>query len=70
MSNRGLGILTVIEGLKMVIKEIANEQEYRAIIDRLGVLFDNQPDKDSPEFEDMEMMVSLVEAWELRHHPI
>jgi HTH-type transcriptional regulator/antitoxin HigA len=52
------------------IKPIRTEQDYRSALKAVSVLFDNQPDSLSPEFDFMEVMVLLIEAYEAEHHPI
>lgn len=52
------------------IKPIRTEQDYRAALKAVSLLFDNQPDSVSPEFDFMEVMVLLIEAYEAEHYPI
>jgi HTH-type transcriptional regulator/antitoxin HigA len=54
----------------MNIKPIRTEQDYQEALKAISPLFDNQPEIDTPEFDYMEVMVLLIEAYETKHHPI
>ena len=52
----------------MNIKPIRNDDDLRAAFVRLEAIF--QAPEDSPEADEMEVLVALVEAYENRHYPI
>ncbi len=54
----------------MNVKPIRTEQDYKAALKSISLLFDNQPEIGSPEFDYMEVMVLLIEAYETEHFPI
>jgi len=54
----------------MIIKPIRTEEDYQAALDVVSPMFDNQPEIGSPEFDYMEVMVLLIEAYENEHYPI
>lgn len=54
----------------MKIKPIKTEQEYREALAIISPMFDNQPEIDSPEFDYMEVLLLLIEAYEAKHYPI
>ncbi|WP_434524182.1 helix-turn-helix domain-containing protein [Photorhabdus asymbiotica] len=54
----------------MHIKPIRTEQDYQAALKAVSPLFDNQPEIGTPEFDYMEVMVLLIEAYETEHFPI
>ncbi|WP_213992769.1 helix-turn-helix domain-containing protein [Sodalis sp. dw_96] len=54
----------------MNVKPIRNEQDYQAALKSISPMFDNQPDMGSQDFDYMEVMVLLIEAYEAEHYPI
>ncbi|WFQ80298.1 transcriptional regulator [Xenorhabdus sp. SF857] len=54
----------------MNIKPIRTEQDYQDALKAIAPLFDNQPGTGTPEFDYMEVMVLLIEAYEEKHYPI
>ncbi|AYA39628.1 transcriptional regulator [Xenorhabdus nematophila] len=54
----------------MNIKPIRTEQDYQYALKTIAPLFDNQPEIGTPEFDYMEVMVLLIEAYEAEHYPI
>ncbi|WP_338492797.1 transcriptional regulator [Erwinia aphidicola] len=54
----------------MNIKPIRTEQDYQAALKAVSHMFDNQPEMGTPEFDYMEVMVVLIEAWEAKYYPI
>ncbi|MCW7764331.1 helix-turn-helix domain-containing protein [Photorhabdus luminescens] len=54
----------------MHIKPIRTEQDYQAALKAVSPLFDNQPEIGTPEFDYMEVMVLLIEAYEAEHYHI
>lgn len=49
-------------------KTVTSEQEYKRALKCIETLFDAEPG--TPEGNELEMLVSLVEAYEDLHHPI
>lgn len=47
---------------------VASEQDYKRALKRIEALFDAEPG--TPEGDELELLVSLVEAYEDLHHPI
>ncbi|MGP3284147.1 helix-turn-helix domain-containing protein [Serratia bockelmannii] len=54
----------------MNIKPIRTEQDYHEALNAVSPLFDAQPEPGTPEFDFMEVMVLLIEAYEAKHYPI
>lgn len=54
----------------MKLKPIRTEKEYQDALEALSLMFDNQPEMGTPEFDDMEILVLLVESYETEHYPI
>ncbi len=54
----------------MNIKPIRTKQDYQEALKTVASLFDNQPEIGTPEFNYMEVMVLLIEAYEAEHYPI
>ncbi|MEA9392169.1 transcriptional regulator [Acerihabitans sp. TG2] len=54
----------------MDIKPIRNEQDHKLALKSVSHLFDNQPEIGSPEFDYMEIMILLIEAYENEHYRI
>ncbi|KMJ46244.1 transcriptional regulator [Xenorhabdus khoisanae] len=54
----------------MNIKPIRTEQDYQEALKAIAPLFNNQPEIGTPEFDYMEVMVLLIEAYEAEHYPI
>ena len=52
----------------MTIKPIRNERDLRAAFKRLEVIF--QAAAGTPQAEEMEVLATLIEAYENRHYPI
>jgi len=52
----------------MEIKPIKNETDYQAALDEIESLFDAAPD--TPEGDRLEVLTTLVEAYEERHYSI
>lgn len=49
-------------------KLIKTEEEYESALARIDELFDSEPD--TPEGDEFELLVSLVEIYEKEHYPI
>ncbi|MBH3391068.1 hypothetical protein I5S62_18345 [Pseudomonas putida] len=54
----------------MTIRQIRNEDEYRAALREVSPLFDNEPEPGTEEAEVFEAMVLLIEAYEAEHYPV
>ncbi|MDO9160755.1 MAG: hypothetical protein Q8N35_05765 [Methylococcaceae bacterium] len=52
----------------MIIKSIQNDEELKSAFQRLETVF--QAEADTPEAEEMEMLVNLIEAYENKHYEI
>lgn len=52
----------------MEIKPIKTEQDYRRALARIESLMDAHPD--SPEEDELDVLATLVEAYEEKHFPI
>lgn len=53
---------------KMNIKPIKTEQDYESALQRVDVLMDAVPQSD--EFDELEVLTTLIEAYELKHYKI
>ena len=54
----------------MEIKAIRTEVDYRAALQEVSALIDLDPAVDSPDGERLEVMGTLVQAYEAKHYPI
>ncbi|MGN8354758.1 hypothetical protein ACLEJU_04665 [Pseudomonas sp. SMN11] len=54
----------------MEIREIRNEDEYRAALRQVSPLFDNEPEPGTEEAKVFEAMVLLIEVYEAEHYPL
>jgi HTH-type transcriptional regulator/antitoxin HigA len=54
----------------MEIRAIRSEEAYRAMLARVSDLIDMDPEQDSPEGEELEVLGTLVEAYEAKRYPI
>lgn len=52
----------------MDIKPIRSDKDLRKAFQRLGVIFQAKPN--TPEFDEMEILITLIEAYENKHYPI
>ena len=52
----------------MIIKPIRNDEELKAAFERLEAIF--QAEAETPEADEMEVLVTLIEAYENKHYPI
>ncbi|MEC4818414.1 MAG: transcriptional regulator [Scytonema sp. PMC 1069.18] len=50
------------------LRPIKTETDYRAALDEIEKLFDAEPD--TPEFHRLDILTTLVEAYEQQHYPI
>lgn len=54
----------------MEVKAIRNDETYRAALARVSDLIDLDPAAESPEGEELEILGTLVQAYEAKHSPI
>lgn len=54
----------------MEIKAIRTEDDYLAALRKVSVLIDLDPPVDSPEGEQLDVLGTLVQAYEVKHYPI
>ena len=54
----------------MEIKPIRTEQDYLAALREVSALIDLDPSLDTPEGERLDVMGTLVQAYEAKHYPI
>jgi HTH-type transcriptional regulator/antitoxin HigA len=54
----------------MEIKAIRTEQDYLAALREVSALIDSDPSPDSPDGERLDVLATLVQAYEAKHHPI
>jgi len=56
--------------MKMEIKAMRTEKDYLDALRKVSVLIDLDPSPDSAEGEKLEVLGTLVQAYEAKHHPI
>ncbi|QLL12491.1 helix-turn-helix domain-containing protein [Pseudomonas chlororaphis] len=54
----------------MQIRPIRTDQDYRAALKQVSVLFDNEPEPGTAEGDYFDVMITLIEAYEAKHFPI
>ena len=54
----------------MEIKPIRTEDDYRAALQEVSALVDMDPAPGTPEGDRLDVMATLVEAYEVKHYPI
>lgn len=54
----------------MNIFPIRNEEDYRAALKAVSPLFDHEPEPGTPEGDFLEVMVTLIDAYEAKYFPI
>lgn len=54
----------------MNIHPIRNEADYKNALRELSAYFDDEPAPGTPAGDRFEIMLTLVEAWEAKHHPV
>jgi HTH-type transcriptional regulator/antitoxin HigA len=54
----------------MEIKAIRTEQDYLAALREVSALIDSDPSPDSPDGERLDVLATLVQAYEAKHHLI
>lgn len=54
----------------MEITPIRTEKEYRAALRVVSTLVDQDPSPDTPEGERLDVLLTLIEAYERKHYPI
>jgi len=53
----------------MQIRPIHTDQDYRAALKQVSVLFDNEPEPGTAEGDYFDVMITLIEAYEAKHFP-
>jgi len=54
----------------MEVKAIRTDADYRAALREVSALIDLDPDRESPEGERLEVIGTLVQAYEAEHYPV
>lgn len=54
----------------MNIRPIRTEQDYQEALKAVSPLFDNEPEPGTPEGDYLEVMITLIEAYETKHFPV
>lgn len=54
----------------MDIRPIHTDEDYRAALKSVSVLFDNEPEPGTPEGDYFDIMITLIEAYEARQFPV
>lgn len=54
----------------MNIHPIRTEQDYQEALKAVSPLFDNEPEPGTPEGDYLEVMITLIEAYEAKHFPV
>lgn len=54
----------------MNIRPIHTDQDYRAALKSVSLLFDNEPQPGTPEGDYFDVMITLIEAYEARQFPL
>lgn len=54
----------------MNVKPIHNKRDYRAMLREVSALVDLNPESDTPEGDRLQVLSTLVQAWEAEHYPI
>ncbi|AXK53786.1 MULTISPECIES: helix-turn-helix domain-containing protein [Pseudomonas] len=54
----------------MNIRPIHTDQDYRAALQSVSPLFDNEPQPGTPEGDYFDVMITLIEAYEARQFPL
>jgi HTH-type transcriptional regulator/antitoxin HigA len=53
----------------MEIQPIRSDDDYRVALREVSTFFDNEPEPASPEGDRFEVLLTLVEAYEIKHFP-
>lgn len=54
----------------MEVKAVRTDTDYREALRQVSVLIDLDPDRESPEGERLEVIGTLVQAYEAEHYPV
>ncbi|WP_163560288.1 helix-turn-helix domain-containing protein [Halomonas sp. NO4] len=54
----------------MHIRPIRTHDDYKAALQEVSAYFDDEPEPDSEEGDRFEVLLTLVEAYEAKHHPV
>ena len=53
-----------------MLKPIKTEEQYEEALEKIWYLMDSQPVLDTPKGDELDILVTLVEAYEAKHYPI
>jgi HTH-type transcriptional regulator/antitoxin HigA len=59
-----------MKGGAMEVRPIRTPEDYQAMLAAVSALIDLDPEPESPEGERLEVLGTLVEAWEAQHYPM
>jgi len=59
-----------MKGGAVEVRPIRTPEDYQAMLAAVSALIDLDPEPESPEGERLEVLGTLVEAWEARHYPM
>ena len=59
-----------MKGMTMEIRPIRTEQDYRTALTEISQLIDKDPASGTPDGDRLDILGTLVEAYEARHYPI
>ncbi|WP_031436682.1 helix-turn-helix domain-containing protein [Methylobacter tundripaludum] len=54
----------------MEIRPIHTEDDYKTVMREVSAYFENEPDPGTPDGDRFEILLTLVEAYEIKHFPI
>ncbi|MBP5060426.1 transcriptional regulator, partial [Pseudomonas chlororaphis] len=54
----------------MQIRPIHTDQDYRAALKQVSVLFDNEPEPGTAQGDYFDVMITLIEAYEAKQFPV
>lgn len=54
----------------MNIRPIHTDEDYRAALENVSALFDNEPEPGTPEGDYFDIMITLIEAYESKRFPV
>ena len=54
----------------MEIRPIHTEDDYKIALREVSAYFDNEPAPDTPDGDRFEVLLTLVEAYEIKHYPV
>ena len=54
----------------MDIQPIQSERDHQTALQQISALMESDPDPGTPQGDRLDILATLVQAWEARHHPI